>query len=656
MMHRSRTLRRSLGSVLVTVLLISGMAGARTEPESRQDPTAGGGRKPSVLAAVTELSKRVTLAEEKIPLGELVRKLAEETGVPLRATAAVADEPVTVIVTEFPARDLLEQLGELLDYRWRRRTAKDEGAKEGKDPTAVYEIWQDLAGKQREEALRRAMREEVERRFREQLAAYVEVASLPEAEIRRLAAAGERRQLEAQLLYSGRRSAEPASPQELVQRQHEQVAQRLSSPVTRSLATLLGGLTAPEWSRLFDERALTLSTEPLPGQLSLPAAPARALRDYRPTLPMPLGAEVGAPPLDADIEAGLRQQNRELQERWSAASGYQVRVTLDPSEPQGGGVTLEAMAAPLQSSAPGAWEPLPITEARLAITAQPSNLPPAARERTAGQLVALELDEVYGTTRKFHPDLRPNSDQPHIVSDHGWRLFDLLREVARAYDVHFIATAYGEPHGGQLLPQFPKERIALYELLDRFVPGWEWDRHGNLVQLRSPNWFVERSEEIPMRFTRRWQAMLRDRGSLPLEEYLAMVTALTDVQLAGLSRPGRRSAFPGDVSAVYPARHILRLLASLAPSQRRALQRGVPLPVARMSQRQRQLFLLTVQERDRNRTTPLSLTGWQAGALTLASEAGLGPFGREGAITLRFQLRHPAGPTESLTLSVSARP
>jgi hypothetical protein len=101
----------------------------------------------SPLMEVKALERPVTFSETKIPLGELVQKVAAETGVELVAVREVADEPVVVVVNGLPARVLLVQLAQLLDYQWSRR---------GKEGAWRYEIWQDLASKQREEALRRA--------------------------------------------------------------------------------------------------------------------------------------------------------------------------------------------------------------------------------------------------------------------------------------------------------------------------------------------------------------------------------------------------------------------------------------------------------------------------------------------------------------------
>src|SRR3954462_10607985 len=73
-------------------------------------------RSQAPLAGVAALEKPVTYVETKIPLGELVQKVAEETGVSLTAARRVADEPVAVVVKDYPARQLLVELADLLDY------------------------------------------------------------------------------------------------------------------------------------------------------------------------------------------------------------------------------------------------------------------------------------------------------------------------------------------------------------------------------------------------------------------------------------------------------------------------------------------------------------------------------------------------------------
>ncbi len=130
--------------------------------------------RPSALEGVIALDKPVTYSETKIPLSELLQKIADDTGVPLTAAHDVSDEPVAVVVKEMPARRLLEQLAELLDYQWIRLCAHPSPNAPRRTPT--FEIDQDLASKQRETALRPAQMEAVQKRLQERLASYLQLA------------------------------------------------------------------------------------------------------------------------------------------------------------------------------------------------------------------------------------------------------------------------------------------------------------------------------------------------------------------------------------------------------------------------------------------------------------------------------------------------
>ena len=60
------------------------------------------------------------------------------------------------------------------------------------------------------------------------------------------------------------------------------VADRLSSPVNRTLARLLGSLTLSQWGLLRQGRPLLFSTDPQPGELPLPGDVAQRLRTSQP--------------------------------------------------------------------------------------------------------------------------------------------------------------------------------------------------------------------------------------------------------------------------------------------------------------------------------------------------------------------------------------
>jgi hypothetical protein len=93
-----------------------------------------------------------------------VQKVAADTGVSLTAAAGVADEPVTVLVKQIPAVELMEKIADLLDYSWRRV---------GQEGPSRYEVWQDPDSRQRETSLRENRIREIERSFREALVGLV---------------------------------------------------------------------------------------------------------------------------------------------------------------------------------------------------------------------------------------------------------------------------------------------------------------------------------------------------------------------------------------------------------------------------------------------------------------------------------------------------
>src|SRR5438034_22194 len=81
----------------------SAAPGAPAAETPRGGSTTAGERRRPVLENVRGLDKPVTYTETKIPLGELIQKVAADTGAPLTVAPGVADEPVEVIVNDLPA-------------------------------------------------------------------------------------------------------------------------------------------------------------------------------------------------------------------------------------------------------------------------------------------------------------------------------------------------------------------------------------------------------------------------------------------------------------------------------------------------------------------------------------------------------------------------
>src|SRR5262249_15775619 len=91
------------------------------------------------------LFRKVTLRLKAESLGELCGQLAKQTGVRIDASRPVADENVTALLEDRPARDVMREVGRLFGYKWRRS---------GEEGKYRYELYQDLRSQLAEEEMR----------------------------------------------------------------------------------------------------------------------------------------------------------------------------------------------------------------------------------------------------------------------------------------------------------------------------------------------------------------------------------------------------------------------------------------------------------------------------------------------------------------------
>jgi hypothetical protein len=572
-------------------------------PADREKPA------PSALASVEALDQPVTYTETKIALCDLIHKVATDTGVKLTAAADVADEPVAVVVTKMPARELLEQLADLLGYRWSRHGKKDAWR---------YEIWQDLASKQHEEALRQAMLTAAQKQFQEQVKLLADTASLSEAQIRRLIDETEVRFQESQKLSPLQHEPLLHSPEEQERTRRWRAARQLPSPISRVLAGFLTQLTPAQWSQLNERKSITFSSDPLPGELTLPEETVRDLRTAQPTTDSRLY------PSDPRIAQQLRDREQKAQDQWSSANGFRVFLRLDRSQLKSRGwLSLQADATPfVQRQVSGQFfggrsNTLTVSAGTV------SGLEERPTQETLRRQAELESDPVLGSKKLFKPTAKLRAS-PFDNSGQIWYLHDLLPDLARTYGVQFIADSYWSAPWIFTNGFPPRDPIALYALLDRYLlqSTLRWERKGNLIRLRTLRWFVDRPREVPLRLVRRWTEVCRRQAALPLEEYLDEVAPLRDEQLQSLENLLRRGILPpeaGDLANTYAARTPLRLYRSLSPLKRQALWQGAELPVPTLLPEQQASIGAGVQEK-LDPVTPERLADWMAGSFFLTSK------------------------------------
>jgi hypothetical protein len=583
----------ALSTVMLGTMLTSAVAAppdspvhpTTRAPESPSEPAAreAGERVRSVLERVPGLDRRVTYTETGIPLGELVRKVAADTGATLVAAPEVADEPVAVVVEDLPARELLEQLADLLDYLWGRR---------GKDGAWRYEIWQDLAARNREEALRQAALADVQRRLAEEVRRFAEVAALPTQQLQALAEQHRRWNERFFQLPPAQRPAVWAK--EGRQMRRASTAYGLRSPVNRTLALLVGRLSPQQWAALRQGRALLYSNDPRRGEQLLPAEISQAFRSARPS--MDDTWRYG----DAEYAEKERQKQRNMEVEWAAASGYRVTVRLDAERFQRqGSLALRAYVTPLRPTAgpPSAYAQA--EGASLQLSAEPAEPGSQAEDDSPERRAALEKDPLLGARKRFQRQPKPRSEPDSSPNPNFTSLQKLLPDLARSCSLNLIADAYTVDRTSFPIPS--ADPTPIYVLLDRITEhGYRWDRKGDLIRIRDRAWFFARPRSVPIRMIRHWNALLAGGSDPPLAEYAATAAALTDDQLEQLPGLVRR----GDdvfLLEMVQARHALRLYASLTPLQQEALGRGQPVPAAAMTPAQRELFVAPWREREQAR-------------------------------------------------------
>jgi hypothetical protein len=562
------------GIWFVSCLICCGLVLTQASTGASNEEEAG-----SALAGVVGLDKPVMYSEAKIPLGELVSKVAVDTGVRLTAARDVADEPVAVVVNALPARQLLQELAALLDYHWSRR---------GREGAWRYEIWQDVASKQREEALRKALSSEMEKQFWQDVRQYIEIAALSSAQIQEMLEA-ERQQ----------KTGEAAD-----ERRRLEIASVLSSPIRRALAGLLGHLSPNQWNLLREGSGITLSTDATQGTQPLPDETVRTFRANRPNEFPP--DEVLFPG-DPVAEERARRWEKEMQEQWATATDYRVtlRLELTPAATVGssqGLFSLIAEGRARSSDGPRGSFLTGGVGTTLVVAARPLDFQTLQRtgEATPERRVALEKDPVLGAMKLFKPEAKSTLGDDRQARAPRWRLRDLLPELAHTYGLHFISDAYWNTSPSLDVPAAMTGPISLAALLDRSASfTHRWDCRGSLVRLRSRTWFLDRPREVPLRLVRRWTKLFAKEGGLSLEEYIKKVAPLNDGQIETLRLLVGELGLPPDFYSLASAIHVLRLYASLSQDQRRELWQGKALAVSRMTVAQHSLFAEALQQRGR---------------------------------------------------------
>jgi hypothetical protein len=200
---------------------------------------------------------------------------------------------------------------------------------EGSAAKRRWIVYQDVAARQAEQNLREARHREVELQFQSDLRRMVDMSALSQDQIEAVLRDQDRheQELQARKLSAEERRALDASPEEKQRIQRSSIAMQLWSPVSRSAARLLGGLSAEQWEMLRRDGQLIFSTDPLPGELPLPREETSRLRAAQPRSDIP-----PLRPSSLEEQENRRSYEQRRQEEWAAATGYRVLIQFDAGQ------------------------------------------------------------------------------------------------------------------------------------------------------------------------------------------------------------------------------------------------------------------------------------------------------------------------------------
>jgi hypothetical protein len=488
----------------------------------------------------------VALAWADRPLGEVLPELGKTLGVALSADRSVADDQVTFLCKERPAKELLPLVAEHFGFHWRRQ---GEG----------YELWQDLAGRQREAALRQA---EVDGILAQINACFAEAGELSKhpmseratrfrelrAALEQTALAGEERErIRWQLLALAASADESYLPE----------ADALRSLIPDQLRTL----------RTFGQ--VSLSSED--GTLS-EAVTKQILQNLRRTKP----------------------------EAKFAAATVTFRITDRVGEP---------MPDPHFSNSV-------VVRPRLEYLAS-IRYGPAAGVATNGHDSALmTVLETFPTPSVTPPDDTELLQEVELIPRSNRRFLPLAQVAQRLHEVTGMPILVDSFIRARVWDEALVGKKPLYQLLHSLEQNLDYrcQMKEGVLSLRSVRFFRDRPREVPSRLRAPWREQMEKQGSLTLDGAARMAATLSDEQLRALSSYWYwQFERDGDIPRVGPPNDLvlrrsdLRLWDALNPAQRATAQKkGVP--IRTLNGIQQRLLLAAYSTRGRSHRQDLPAT------------------------------------------------
>jgi hypothetical protein len=510
----------------------------------------------SVLREAPGLQASITVERPFATLGEVLEEVSAATQTPLRVTAPLRNDNVTVLAREKPAAELLEVLATSQGYRW-RAVQSDDKQRPG------YELYEDGKDRQkRSDRLRAARRAGLEEIRKECLrrAGYATIP--PEQTKQRL------QELDGQL-----RGTTLEHQQRIALTDEQKLLRARPNSTEASLLEMAARLLPSLTPQLATGTTVRFSTVPRVGMDSLPAWMASR----------PVEARLASPNREDASKAWLVKNRQRLEVRWQCQVRWQGRkvgfavrdLVLGPPRPE------------YSPDSAAVWFTVPLPVAEL-----PE--PPPAKEAALDQPVKFLLAK-----------RKPTPAEP-LTCYATSTLMDLLQELHRQQPaLPIVGDAYLHP----LEYQREGKPIPLRQVLDRGTTevgsSWRWDPRGYVVvRSRTPD--LDRVSSIPAAVIRTLAERVEPLKSegLGLDDYVWLAQQLSDEQIRTYFQvlpPGPTLVFPHAVvnrDTLLWGMNDFRLLGRLSDQQRLLLTQGQRLLGKQLSPLQLQFLGKVLNERD----------------------------------------------------------
>jgi hypothetical protein len=198
----------------------------------------------------------------------------------------------------------------------------------------------------------------------------------------------------------------------------------------------------------------------------------------------------------------------------------------------------------------------------------------------------------------------------------GTSLSSALEAFAKVARLSVVADSYDRK---TTLTTTEWKDTSIGEILSSITndAGYDWVRSGNFLRCRNRTWFLDELRTVPEGVANRWKALKEKQGRLYFQDYVGLVSSLTDDQLAGLADSGDKYLLSDEASVCLRYLPYFLFFGQLGSSQRSAVWSADGLSMAGMSLSQQAAFLRIMAM-----TRPLTPPYWAPRVVFYARQRG----------------------------------